>query len=366
MNELFFELIRISIGHQDKLCRQPSQKEWTAIYDMAIRQSLVGVCFAGAQKLCYFDTGNYAGMSELQYLTWMGMAAMIQQQCSHHKEVCVRVNEHLARNDVRALFMKGLVCAERYPQPELRQCGDIDFVVAKVDYPRTLDLLDQIGVVNRELVHEHHGMAWVDGVQLEPHYKIHNYQNPRNDRMMQKLQKELFANYSDKPLSHTIEQFPIEFEGMFLVSHMVNHVYEEGVGMRQVMDFFFWIKDLPNHKGFDNELYYAYLDKMQMRRAARIFTRICEKYMGLEHSILGYGYTEREIVFADRMMDDIMAVGNFARGAAERPMAGWSAYKWTTKRCWKLGYLCPSEARWWPVSKFYRFFWKKCCKSNDR
>ena len=32
---------------------------------------------------------------------------------------------------------------------------------------------------------------------------------------------------------------------------------------------------------------------------------------------------------------------------------------WTTKRAISLVYLCPSEARWWPVSKLARFFWKK-------
>lgn len=57
-------------------------------------------------------------------------------------------------------------------------------------------------------------------------------------------------------------KFPMEFEGMFLVSHMVNHVYEEGLGLRQVMEYGLWVMDLPNHKDFDTELYHEYLRKM--------------------------------------------------------------------------------------------------------
>lgn len=86
-------------------------------------------------------------------------------------------------------------------------------------------------------------MAHIGGVQLEPHYKIHNFQNPWNDRMMMRLQKEVM----DAPKCNAeigrkkIRKFPMEFEGMFLVSHMVNHVYEEGLGLRQVMDYGLWV-----------------------------------------------------------------------------------------------------------------------------
>ena len=62
MNELFFDLIRVAIGTQEGLSHTPSQKEWKALYDMAQKQSLVGVCFAALQRL----------------LAWMGMAAKIQ------------------------------------------------------------------------------------------------------------------------------------------------------------------------------------------------------------------------------------------------------------------------------------------------
>lgn len=369
MNKLFFELIRVAIGngvslshmHHSTNSGQATVEEWKELYAMAKKQSLVGICFAGVQKTLSNSPlkGENWNLPEALYLQWMGMAAKLQQQGEKHREVIGRVSELLTAKGIDAIFMKGLVCASRYPQPELRQCGDIDFVVREVDYARTLDVLETVADVDRSLVHEHHGMAHIGGVQLEPHYKIHNYQNPWNDRMMRRLQKEVL----DAPKCYVtiegkeIRKFPMEFEGMFLVSHMVNHVYEEGLGLRQVMDYGLWVRDLPNHKDFDMELYHVYLDKMHMRRAARIFTRICEKHLGVEHGIFGYGYTDKEMAFADRLMADIMAVGNFAKEV--KLDAGWDAYKWTTKRAFSLGYLCPSEAYWWPVSKFFRYFAKK-------
>ena len=40
---------------------------------------------------------------------------------------------------------------------------------------------------------EHHGMAYVDDVILEPHYKVHNFQNPKVDKAM----REMFAEDED-------------------------------------------------------------------------------------------------------------------------------------------------------------------------
>ena len=128
----------------------------------------------------------------------------------------------------------------------LRQAQQLrtDFVVREEDFNDVMRALEEIAEVDHDLVHEHHGMAHIGGMQLEPHYKIHNYQNPWNDRMMRSLQQELL-NDKERCMMRIgqadIEKFPMEFEGMFLVSHMVNHVYEEGLGLRQVMDYWLWI-----------------------------------------------------------------------------------------------------------------------------
>ena len=163
MEQLFFELIRVAIGTQDTLSRPPSRGEWAELYAMAKKQSLVGVCFAGLQKLynsvnqepstqnpqpnstqnptlelCSLRSAGAEepithNLDEVQYLQWMGMAAKIQQKSEEHRRVLKVVAEFLQEKGHRAIFMKGLTCAERYPEPLLRQCGDIDFVVKEED-----------------------------------------------------------------------------------------------------------------------------------------------------------------------------------------------------------------------------------------
>ena len=49
-NKLFVELIRVAISTQDVLSIAPSVQDWKVLYEMAKKQSLVGICFAGVQK----------------------------------------------------------------------------------------------------------------------------------------------------------------------------------------------------------------------------------------------------------------------------------------------------------------------------
>ena len=50
IEQLFFELLRVSIGVSGCLSKTSTNEEWKALYDMAKKQSLVGVYFAGVQK----------------------------------------------------------------------------------------------------------------------------------------------------------------------------------------------------------------------------------------------------------------------------------------------------------------------------
>ena len=79
-----------------------------------------------------------------------------------------------------------------------------------------------------------------------------------------------------------------------------------------------------------------------------------------------YPFSHQEKVWAAKMMTDIMRVGNFGRGEYVFHHHGFkdafNNYCWVVKRCWNLGFVCPSEARWWIISKVKRFFWKKSLK----
>lgn len=74
MQELFFELVRVAIGKEVSLSHSPSAKEWQKLYDMAERQALLGVCFAGVKRL-----GKQGQLPPVElYYQWLAVATQIQ------------------------------------------------------------------------------------------------------------------------------------------------------------------------------------------------------------------------------------------------------------------------------------------------
>lgn len=355
---LFLELLQVALGTRDCLSRTPSVAEWEELYNASQTQAVVGLMAVGLERL----PRKQLPKQEL-LLQWIGMCQIIEAQNALHQSVLIKTRDCLAKGGAKVAFMKGIVCGSRYANPKRRACGDIDFVVAENDFAKTLDLLETIGTVDRELIHEHHGMAFVDEVQLEPHYKVHNYQNPSVDKAMQTLFTEVFPQklVAIEIGGEKIPVFPPAFECALLVGHMVNHVYAEGLGMRQVVDLMMFIQ--KEHEIIKSEDCQRYLGMMKMDRAFRVFACICEEYLGMSHELLCLDFTAKEKQFAGKLMTDILSVGNFGRGAdylgKEKALMPLRSYLWVLGRCIKLGYLCPAEARWWPTSKFVRFFHKQ-------
>ena len=273
-----------------------------------------------------------------------------------HIDVIGKMSATLEDAGIKAVFMKGQTTGRRWSAPLHRTPGDVDFLVEESDYQRTLDVLESIGEVDRTLRHEHHGMAFVDGVQIEPHYKIHNYQCPWTDRRMNGLASSILKDESCKAMigDKEINVLPATFESVFLISHIVNHIYEEGLGLRQLVDYAMLLRH--EHGNIDWERHNEWLEQVRMMRAWRIVVCLCQDYLGAERH---WEFTEKEHERAGRLMRDVMAVGNFGRAAYTfRHDTIWHKlrnYRWVVRRAWRMGFVCPNEALWWPVSKMIRF-----------
>ena len=364
---LFLQLLQVALGTRDSLDRALTAEEWESMYEMAKVQAVVGLMNTAFARL-----PKDQWPPRMMLFKWAPQAKHVEDAHTLHVEVLCEVHEALKQEGIGHVFMKGLTCGARYPKPESRTCGDIDFLVSPDNFVRTMAVMDRIGRADHNSFHEQHGTAYVKSVTLEPHYKLHNFQSPANDRAMDAVVKECwpkdlrYVRVSDsggKNVCTDVPVLPPECEGVFLLGHMVDHVYSEGLGLRQVIDFMTWATSCATDTTFDKEKHLSYLKKVRMERPHRIFVRICEKYLGMDTSIFGYDYSPKEMAFADKMMEDILCVGNFGHGDREFHTDGWYGflqnYLWVVRRAYNLAYLCPSEAYMWPVSKFTRYFDKK-------
>ena len=356
---LFLSLLRAALWGEKLDASAFAEADWKQIFRLADTQTVPLLILDGMGML----PKECMRMPLGDKMKRIAQMQQIENVNRLHRQVIVKIDKALKAEGIQAVFMKGQTTALRYPHPLHRTPGDIDFVVSAENFDKTMAVMEKIGKVDHSLIHEHHGMAWVDGVTVEPHYKVHNYQRPSTDRAMQEMFSSVFPDglVSDDMDGYPVSIFPPTFESVFLISHMVNHVYEEGLGLRQVIDYAMFLHACADR--IDWVKHDEYLHKMRMERAWRIFTCICVKYLGmpLPSQVEPFSYQEEE--WAAFMMDDIMKVGNFGRGEYVFSHQGWRDawrnYRWVARRCYRLGFVCKSEARWWMVSKVTRFFWKK-------
>ena len=247
IEQLFFELLRVAIKVQNTLSRIPSAEEWDKLYRMSKKQSLGGISFAGIQRVVEYEKIYHCGMPELLYFTWMGMAAKIQQRNEVVNRQCVELQEKLSADGFRSYIMKGQAVGSLYGQIGLlRQSGDIDVFLEGglnkvLAYARTYGGVAKVNELEMSV-------SIFPDTEVEFHYRPFIMRNPFKNRRLQKYfesqEKKQFSNYLilDKEKELSICAPTVEFNLVHQLVHTYHHFITEGVGLRQLMDYYFVIQ----------------------------------------------------------------------------------------------------------------------------
>lgn len=245
INKTFFELIQVAIGTRICLSHTPNADEWRDLYAMAKKQSLVGVCFAGVQKLKeqqQAPTSTGSAQAEMLYLTWMGMAAKIQQRNEVVNRQCVELQAKLSDDGFRSCVLKGQGIAALYGDlAMLRQSGDID-IWMDGGWEKVMDYVNA-RTPNREFDMKHtHFEAFEDTI-VETHWRPTATTNPILNRKLtayfEREKERQFENRVSLPGGQVICAPTADFQLVHDMLHVFGHFLYEGVGMRQMMDLYF-------------------------------------------------------------------------------------------------------------------------------
>ena len=317
---IFFELIRVAIGTQESLSRLPSAREWGELYKAAKKQSLVGICFAGIQRLgANADDGfETIGLPEMLYLKWMGMAAKIQQRNKIVDERCVALHKRLSAEGFHSCVLKGQGVGLQYAEHllGLRQSGDID-IWMDGGFDKVNAWVQKVAPTN--VVNQHHvDLKLYDDTEIEAHYHPINMTNPWRQHRLKAFIKahedECFANKTCLNLEKTQMCVPTtEFNLVFLMVHIFHHLFTEGVGLRQVMDYYFVLRNTNFQELPTN--YSIIFKQLGLERFASAMMWVI-KTVFVDHDndnkdlFLGFIPNEKDGKF---MLDEIMISGNFGK-----------------------------------------------------
>ena len=341
--ELFFELIQVGLGRRERLSREPSMQEWSDLYVVSKKQAVVGVAFLALEKL------NEEGLkpSSAILYEWIGQSELIKQQNIFLNKKCIELMRMFADASFESCILKGQGNALMYPEPLLRSSGDIDiWVDGKRDVIVKFCRAKADGC---EIVHHHIQFPICDNVKVEVHF-IPSYSIvPRYERRMQAYFEPFrcieIEGRDLLPKDSKIYIPPKEMNLVFQMSHIARHFFYGGVGLRQLIDYYYLLK---SDGLWDKDEVIGILRNLGLYKFAGAVMWVLKEAFAAEDDLLIVPYDEKR---GELLMSEIMKGGNFGQydqRLSRRLRKRSTTLSIITKNI-RMMRLFPEEAIWAPI-----------------
>ncbi len=336
----------MALGHREKLSRILTASEWKDLLDEATEQAVAGICIAGIDKLPKVQMPP-----KLFLLEWIGLSEQIRQQNAQVDKQTAQIWKHLKEDGLETAVLKGQGIAQEYGElAEFRQSGDIDIWV-KGGYQIVCDYVQRTHPTTDVAYHRFH-YNYFDNAEVELHHRPTLMRDLLDDKKLARWYNtfgtDSFVHLKDKGFAVP----PAEFNRIFILTHIYRHFLFEGIGLRQVIDYYFVLK---NNGGKDKEEIAKVLKELKLMRFAEAVMWLLHEKLGLEEQYLICGMNEKEGQF---VLSEIEQTGNF----------GYSDTRYQYRTFFKLrrqlahgAHLLlhyPSEVIWTPIWLVYHKVWK--------
>ena len=237
--------ISIFVGfdfHSVDALRLKSRKELlTLLYRKLLILRIYSVLFDGIKKL----PAEYVGMKKELLLQWMAESQMLEKVNVRLNDAAIQVSEWFRKKGFRTCILKGQGNALMYPNPYSRTPGDIDIWVEGGD-KRVISFVRSISPHEKACYH-HIEFPSYKGVEVEVHYRPSFLLCFWHNRKLQKY----YERVKEQQFSHRVmlgEQGEIaiptaEFNLIFQLTHIYSHLMNEGIGLRQLVDYYYVLCD---------------------------------------------------------------------------------------------------------------------------
>ena len=240
-HQIFFDFLRFCIGSDSEIPSSLKEADWKELYAIAKKQCLVGILFNGIKKL----PAEHVGMKKELLLQWMMQCQMLEKANVRLNDAAIQVSEWFRKKGFRTCILKGQGNALMYPNPYSRTPGDIDIWVEGGD-KRVISFVRSISPHEKACYH-HIEFPSYKGVEVEVHYRPSFLLCFWHNRKLQKY----YERVKEVQFSHRVmlgEQGEVaiptaEFNLIFQLTHIFTHLMNEGIGLRQLVDYYFVLCD---------------------------------------------------------------------------------------------------------------------------
>lgn len=234
---LFLSILKDALhGEATEDFQSLSMEEWEKLFQIAQKQSVAPMIYQQIFPMSAFrqaDPGfqNFWKMNTLQ-------EAGNQARCS---ALFLMLYDKMWQNGFTPLVVKGIVCRDLYPNPDLRISGDEDLLIPREQFARMDEFLLKEGFVRenldegkeyQEVGYHHLG----NGLYLEMHMDLFAKESGAyghlNDLFTEAFDTSVIVNIQGTDV-HTLNP---QLHFLYLLCHSLKHFLHSGFGVRQVCD----------------------------------------------------------------------------------------------------------------------------------
>ncbi len=310
--EQFFALIRSGLwGGKAASSPFDGGADWEALLRLASMQSLTGIFADGAGTLPR-ELMPPAETARRLFVT----VESIRRANRRLDTVLAELEAGLRREGIEGILLKGQGVARAYLNPERRMCGDIDLYPGKGDaYLRCCEIVRSLGESEgREDESEKHFHFNRRGCSIEIHSHVMLAADPFVNRGLQRWTDEMLEDPSK--LRHVeingveVNLPPVDFDAVFLLQHIANHLLKGGIGLRQLCD---WSRYLHVHAAeIDRARLGNNLRTLRLMNCWQLFGWLAVNRLGLPEAEMPF-YSPRHEKRALRCLRIILRKGNFGQ-----------------------------------------------------
>ncbi len=349
MKELLINIIHITLGKAKAFPKPLTAYEWESLFAESQKHTLIGFVFSGIERL---PKEQYPPLDLL--IQWYGLTVLIEQQ--NHKQInsIKEINEVFNNNNLQTCVLKGQGVASLYPNPFRRQCGDVDLWV-KGERRQIIELCSKVWGIDHADIKNIVTKDFSD-VHLEVHFIPSWFYNPFTDKTFRqwyraKMDRQ-FLNKDGNQFCHPTIQFNLVYSAV----HIYKHLFDEGIGLRQILDYYFII--MHSARAEREEAFRA-LCGLRMKRFIGAVMYVLKVICLLNEDFF---LTPPNSLMGEKMLSDILRNGNFGHydernmhGKENRIKRGFRNIRHNSSLL--LDY--PSEVIWSPVWKCWHWWWRK-------
>ena len=336
--------------------------DWRQPYTFASRQALLGFCFDGIERLTkeFSEELKQNPMGRDLLMTWMGAAQQIRRQNVKVNAVASKLFSMLREDGMRCCILKGQGNALMYPNPYSRTPGDID-VWIDASRERIMEYAQKKFELGDDIRLQHLETS-LDGVPVELHFFPCSMNNPIYHARLQKW----FKRNADLQCSHIVGlpdgagdiAIPtMAFNVVYQLTHLYHHFFDEGIGMRQIIDYYYVV---------NNDELLVIRDTLQRELKHLGLWKLAGAVMYVLHEALGLS-EEKMIAPMDEkrgklLLAEILNSGNFGQHFTkyghftQQGMA--KKYFLKIWRNMHFVRFYPAEALSEPIFRTWHFFWR--------